>query len=62
MNEIMQNLFDEIKAESKAEASYETTITIAKEMLKNDASLEFVYKCSHLPYETVLKLQSELFS
>ncbi|MCD7809087.1 MAG: hypothetical protein LUH02_07075 [Erysipelotrichaceae bacterium] len=58
MNEIMQNLINE----SKAEASYATTITMVKEMIKNGASLEFVCKCSHLSYETVLKLQKELFS
>ncbi|MCD7809088.1 MAG: hypothetical protein LUH02_07080 [Erysipelotrichaceae bacterium] len=64
MCEIMQNLINESnaksRAEGKAEGSHETTITMVKEMLKNGASLEFVCKCSHLPYETVLKLQSEL--
>ncbi len=64
MCEIMDNFVkksNEIaKAEGRAEATYETCVNLAKDMLIDGLSVDFVIKYSKLPLETVLKLQNEI--
>ncbi len=64
MCEMMDNYVKEsnekAKAEGKIEGRYEKAMNIAKNMLENGISLDMVVKCSDLPQETVLKLQSEM--
>lgn len=60
MCEIMDNYVRESNKIAKAEATYETSVNIAKNMLQNGISSDIVMKCSNLTQETVLKLQNEL--
>ncbi|MCD7892336.1 MAG: hypothetical protein LUG60_01415 [Erysipelotrichaceae bacterium] len=60
MCEIMDNLIQKGRAEGRDEATYETSVNIAIDMLIDGLPVDFVTKYSKLPIETVLKLQNDL--